>query len=165
MRVVLDPLALHGAFIREIEAISEQNLLACNQCGRCSAGCPLVEEMDLLPNQIIRLAQLGLDTVVDSTTPWLCAACLMCEARCPKGVDLPRIMDALRQIALRRGESRVVAGDVLEVLVHAVRAVVLRGAGAFVDWLGSALSLLALMVAIFRTKHNIDIDQMNLMKG
>ncbi len=128
MRVVLDPLALHGAFIREIEAISEQNLLACNQCGRCSAGCPLVEEMDLLPNQIIRPAQLGLDTVVDSTSPWLCAACLMCEARCPKGVDLPRIMDALRQIALRRGESRVVAGDVDPALLAGAPQMAIVGA-------------------------------------
>lgn len=112
MRVTLDPEALHGPFVREIEAISEQNLLKCNQCGRCSAGCPLVEEMDLLPNQIIRLAQLGLETVIESQTPWMCASCLMCQSRCPKGVDLPRIMEAVRQIALRRGESRVLAGQV-----------------------------------------------------
>lgn len=112
MRVTLDPETLHGPFVREIEAISEQNLLKCNQCGRCSAGCPLVEEMDLLPNQIIRLAQLGLETVIDSNTPWMCASCLMCQSRCPKGVDLPRVMEAVRQIALRRGDSRLLAGQV-----------------------------------------------------
>ncbi len=84
-RVVLDPQSLHGAFIREIEAISEQNLLECNQCGRCSAGCPLVEEMDLLPSQVLRFLQLGLETPLMARTPWVCAACLMCEFALPEG--------------------------------------------------------------------------------
>jgi len=128
LRVVLDPQSLHGAFIREIEAISEQNLLECNQCGRCSAGCPLVEEMDVLPNQVIRLAQLGLDCVVDCATPWLCASCLMCQARCPKGVDLPRVMEAIRQIALRRGDSRVIAGRVDSALLASAPQMAVIGA-------------------------------------
>ena len=128
MRVVLDPLALHGAFIREIEAISEQNLLECNQCGRCSAGCPLVEEMDLLPNQVIRFLQLGLETPLQSRTPWVCAACLMCESRCPKDVDLPRLMEAVRQIALRRGVSQVSAKDVQPALLAQAPQMVVVGA-------------------------------------
>lgn len=61
----------------------------------------MVEHMDLLPNVVIRLAQLGLTEVVTSKTPWVCAACMTCQARCPKGVDLPRIMEAIRQIATR----------------------------------------------------------------
>ena len=44
----------------KVEELSGQNLLACYQCGKCSAGCPVVSKMDILPNQIIRLAQLGL---------------------------------------------------------------------------------------------------------
>lgn len=103
MRIILRPEGLRGPFVRDVESISEQHLLDCNQCGRCSAGCPLVDEMDYLPNQVIRLAQLGIEDVLDSRTPWVCAACLMCQARCPKGVDIPRIMEALRQIALRKG--------------------------------------------------------------
>ncbi|MCX6072331.1 MAG: 4Fe-4S dicluster domain-containing protein [Chloroflexi bacterium] len=128
MRVVLDPESLHGAFIREIEAISEQNLLECNQCGRCSAGCPLVEEMDLLPNQVIRFLQLGLETPLQARTPWVCAACLMCESRCPKDVDLPRVMEAVRQVALRRGESQVVAKDVEPALLARAPQMVVVGA-------------------------------------
>jgi heterodisulfide reductase subunit C2 len=128
LRIVLDAEALHGPFVREIEAISEQNLLACNQCGRCSAGCPVVEEMDLLPSQIIRLAQLGVETVIDSTTPWMCASCLMCQARCPKGVDLPRVMEAIRQIALRRGESRVIAARVESALLASAPQMAIIGA-------------------------------------
>jgi heterodisulfide reductase subunit C len=128
LRVTLDPETLHGNFIREIEAISEQNLLECNQCGRCSAGCPLVEEMDLLPNQVLRFLQLGMDVPLQSRTPWVCAACLMCESRCPKDVDLPRVMEAVRQIALRRGESRVTAGLVDPALLSHAPQMVIIGA-------------------------------------
>ncbi|MCX5872941.1 MAG: 4Fe-4S dicluster domain-containing protein [Deltaproteobacteria bacterium] len=31
----------------------------CYQCGKCSAGCPVAPEMDLLPHQLVRLAVLG----------------------------------------------------------------------------------------------------------
>jgi heterodisulfide reductase subunit C len=62
--------------------------------------------MDMLPSQVIRFAQLGLvEEVLDSETPWLCAACQTCYARCPKGVDLSRIMEAIREIVLQeRGD-------------------------------------------------------------
>jgi len=96
---------LHSDLLRRVEEISGQNVLACYQCGRCSAGCPAAGAMDLLPNQVIRLVQLGLvHDAMASRTIWTCAACLACEARCPKGVELPRVMEALRQLVLDRGE-------------------------------------------------------------
>jgi len=59
--------------------------------------------MDLLPNQIMRLVQLGLEgDIANSKTIWLCASCLTCTVRCPKGVDISRIMEALRLITLRK---------------------------------------------------------------
>jgi heterodisulfide reductase subunit C len=63
--------------------------------------------MDLLPSQIIRMAQLGMEEVLDSSTIWICASCLTCVTRCPKAVDLPRLMEALRQIALRQGVAKL----------------------------------------------------------
>ncbi len=98
---------VRGPFVAHVEEISGQDLLACNQCGKCSAGCPVVGVMDLLPSQVIRMAQLGMEDVLESDTIWICASCLTCVARCPKGVDLPRLMEALRQIALRRGVAKL----------------------------------------------------------
>ena len=107
MRIQISIDKVRGPFVRQVEEISGQNLLACNQCGKCSAGCPVVAAMDILPSQVIRMAQLGMEEVLESNTIWICASCLTCVTRCPKGVDLPRLMEALRQIALRKGAAEL----------------------------------------------------------
>lgn len=112
MRVAISVDTVRGPFVREIEEISGQCLLACNHCGMCSARCPVVSAMDLLRSQVIRLAQPGLEEVLlpstgGDTTIWLCASCLTCATRCRKGVDVPRLMEAIRQIALRRAAVRM----------------------------------------------------------
>jgi heterodisulfide reductase subunit C len=104
---------LQQDLLRRIAEISGQNVFACYQCGNCSAGCPAAGVMDLLPNQVIRLVQIGLvDEAMSSRTIWYCAACLTCAARCPKGVDLPRVMEALRELAMLRGEDHLAPGSV-----------------------------------------------------
>ncbi len=108
MRVKLDSKKLCSEFVKKIEEISGQDLMSCYQCGKCSAGCPMVFAMDILPNQIIRLVQLGLDEEIGkSKTIWLCASCITCGARCPRGVDLSKVMEALRQLTLRKNEDTV----------------------------------------------------------
>jgi heterodisulfide reductase subunit C len=107
MRTVISTDRVRSEFVRQVEEISGQDLLACNQCGKCSSGCPVAMAMDLLPSQVIRLAQLGMEEVLQSRTFWICASCLTCVTRCPKGVDLPRLMEALREISLRAGVSEL----------------------------------------------------------
>ncbi len=64
--------------------------------------------MDILPNQIIRLIQIGSDEeALNSETIWLCSTCLQCMAKCPKGVDLAKIMDALRAVMKRKGVDKM----------------------------------------------------------
>ncbi|MFQ5951809.1 MAG: 4Fe-4S dicluster domain-containing protein [Candidatus Omnitrophota bacterium] len=95
-------------FIVKIEELSGENIYKCYQCGKCSAGCPIVGHMDILPNQIIRLIQLGSEKeVLDSKTIWLCSSCLQCAAKCPKGVDVAKIMDTLREVLKREGVDKV----------------------------------------------------------
>lgn len=133
MRTEISIDTVQGPFVREVEEISGQNLLACNQCGKCSAGCPVAAAMDVLPSQVIRLAQLGLQEALvpaapTHTTIWLCASCLACETRCPKGVDLPRVMEAIRQYALRRGAAQMDLGALPRGLVASLPQVALVGA-------------------------------------
>jgi heterodisulfide reductase subunit C len=99
---------VNSDFVKKIEELSGQNLMACFQCGKCSAGCPLASAMDKLPNEIIRLAQLGQEEdIYKSKTIWLCASCFTCASRCPKGVDLSKVMEAIRTILLRKGYEAV----------------------------------------------------------
>jgi len=108
MRVELSPERLRSEFVRKVEEISGQNLLSCYQCGKCSAGCPMTASMDMLPNRVIRLAQLGLEEeIAHSNTMWVCASCLACAVRCPQSVDLARVMEALRLLTLRRNVDYV----------------------------------------------------------
>jgi heterodisulfide reductase subunit C len=83
--------------------------------------------MDMLPSQVIRRAQLGMKDVLDSNTVWICASCLTCVARCPKGVDLPRLMEALRQIALREGITELDLDALPPELVQAVPQLAIVG--------------------------------------
>ena len=78
-----------------------QNLRLCYQCGKCSAGCPVSYAMDLTPRQVMRAIQFGLtDEVLDSSTIWLCLSCQVCTARCPREIDIAKVMEALRHLAL-----------------------------------------------------------------
>jgi heterodisulfide reductase subunit C len=108
MRTNLSRKKIKDSFVDKVQELSGQNLLACYQCGKCSAGCPAVTDMDILPNQIIRFAQLGLkDELLASNAIWICASCLTCNARCPKGINIAEVIEALRQILLRNREDHL----------------------------------------------------------
>jgi len=108
MRTRLSAAVVKNELVRRIEDYSGQNLLACYQCGKCAAGCPSAFAMDMLPSQVIRLLQLGqVDEVLHSETPWFCASCQTCYSRCPKGLDLSRVMEALREVILQEHGDQI----------------------------------------------------------
>ena len=91
-----------GDLAKEVEELSGVNLFGCYQCGTCSAGCPYVEEMDLTPDEVIRYIILDRKEVLNSKTIWLCSSCFTCAERCPRDINITKIMEALRQIILRK---------------------------------------------------------------
>ncbi len=108
MKINISRKKIKDPFVGKVEELSGQNLLACYQCGKCSAGCPAVSEMDILPNQIIRYAQLGFkDELMRSKSIWICASCFTCNARCPKGINIAEVIEAIRQILLRKREDHL----------------------------------------------------------
>lgn len=91
-------------FLAEVEKATGESLSACFQCRKCASGCPLAGELDLFPNQVLRLVQLGRrDEVLGSKAIWLCLSCETCTERCPNGVDLAKVQDYLRFAAIVDG--------------------------------------------------------------
>jgi heterodisulfide reductase subunit C len=95
--------AIEGDILRKIEEISGEKVFRCMQCGSCSAGCPMHDRMDVAPNQIWKLLQMGeTEAVKNSSSIWACFSCFTCGLRCPKGIDLAKVMEAVRQLLLRK---------------------------------------------------------------
>lgn len=90
----------------EVGRISGQNIMACYQCGACTASCPVAFSMELKPHQAMRLLQLGRsEEVLEAVFPWICASCYNCTVECPRGVKVTAVMYAVRELALRRGKA------------------------------------------------------------
>lgn len=96
--------AATASLAAQVQQRCGENPARCYQCGKCTAGCPVAFAMDIDPARLMRNVQLGQrETVLHSRTIWLCASCETCTTRCPQGVDLARVMDALRILAREAG--------------------------------------------------------------
>ncbi len=79
-------------------------LQACYHCRKCTAGCPAASHMEYNPNKVIKMIQNGQkDKLLTSSTIWLCVSCETCITRCPNKVDIARMMDVLREMAIETG--------------------------------------------------------------
>ena len=65
-------------------------------------------QLDTLPRRVMRMIQLGQkEKVIDCKTFWTCASCYSCSVNCPRGVDLARVMEALRLLILRKNTDYI----------------------------------------------------------
>jgi len=92
-------------YISEIKSNTDVNVNRCYQCGKCSAGCAVSEEMDFPPSRVMRMLQTGeaenYKEILSSESIWLCVSCQNCLTRCPMEIDIPKLMDYLRSKALK----------------------------------------------------------------
>jgi heterodisulfide reductase subunit C len=92
-------------FLEEVnEKINGVPIQRCYHCCKCTAGCPMTMYMEFNPNKLIKMIQNGKrDEVLNSSAIWLCLSCETCGSRCPNQVDIARMIDALRQMAIESG--------------------------------------------------------------
>ena len=108
MPVRISPRTVKKEFLEKLEKLSGQNVHQCFQCGTCAGSCPMGHHMDNLPRKIMHMAQLGMEEELEKLkTCWVCASCHTCNVRCPRGIDIPRVMEALRLMSLRKNQNYI----------------------------------------------------------
>ena len=93
--------------ITAVQEISGVDLSVCFQCKKCTSGCPVSKLVKFPPSEIMRRLHLGAgDEILESDILWMCVSCETCSQRCPMGIDVAAVMDALRKLASERGASK-----------------------------------------------------------
>lgn len=93
-------------YISDVRKATGVNVNKCYQCGKCSAGCVLSDDMDFPPSRVMRMLQTkneeNYKKILNSETIWLCVSCQNCLTRCPMEIDIPALMDYLRAKSLEK---------------------------------------------------------------
>lgn len=119
MPLVLSDRTIDLDFMGKIIEISGQPVKTCMQCGTCAGVCPMDVNMELSPRKLLHLVQLGQkERVLTANTAWICASCHTCEVRCPRGLDIPRIMEAVRLLTLRENRNHIEPNRLDKVLLQ-----------------------------------------------
>lgn len=74
----------------------------CFQCGLCTTTCPWNIVRSFIVHRMIRQVQFGLVGFEDDEW-WLCTTCRACARRCPRGVEIADVMEAVRGIMVESG--------------------------------------------------------------
>ncbi|HDN50276.1 MAG: heterodisulfide reductase [Thermoplasmata archaeon] len=110
-------------FLKKVEELSGEKITLCEQCGICTTSCPMVDEMDFTPAGIMRAVQIGDETIIESKAIWVCASCFSCTVRCPRGIDLSKVTEALRQLTLRKNVDHIDLKEVKKEKLPAIAVV------------------------------------------
>ncbi|MFR9166226.1 MAG: 4Fe-4S dicluster domain-containing protein [Dysgonomonas sp.] len=104
-------------FISEISSELGINVNRCYQCGKCSAGCAVSDEMDYPPSMVMRMLQTNdeknYNKLLKSESIWLCVSCQNCLTRCPMQIDIPQLMDYMREKALENNDVNKKSKDIV----------------------------------------------------
>lgn len=89
------------SMVDEVMDRSGQTLVACYQCRRCAAGCPVGEETGhVTPDRLIRMIIMGdREKALNNELVWKCVSCYTCGTRCPNEIQTARITETLKKMS------------------------------------------------------------------
>lgn len=112
--------------IKKVNEISGESVNLCMQCATCTGMCPMAQEMDFSPRKVMHMAQFGLvEKMADINSFWKCASCYACSVKCPRGIDIAKVMETLRQQILRKDKNRIEPSKMSKELIAEVPQIAL----------------------------------------
>lgn len=118
----VEVLGMHGAQEVHIVLVDDyrskalergfEELLYCINCGRCFIACPVIQqagieifhsEVSTGPIGLVKAAMIkGIDAALAAGL-YLCSGCNRCKELCPANIDIPRMIESLREEAVKNG--------------------------------------------------------------
>lgn len=90
-----------NTFLEAVNHKSGSNVLDCYQCGKCVSTCPVSAFMEYPPREIMQMIKLELkEEALTANSTWFCLTCSACSGRCPREINIPAVMEAVRHIAI-----------------------------------------------------------------
>ena len=85
--------------------LDENKLKYCQDCGTCTASCPMARAIPDVynPRNILQRVSLDLDKLIEGEELWLCAWCYRCTERCPQGIQPTEVFLLTRNFASEMG--------------------------------------------------------------
>lgn len=86
--------------------ISDEKLGYCQNCGSCTASCPMAKVIPETynPRKLLQRIHLDPEKTADTEDLWLCAWCYRCTERCPQGIQPTEIFLLTRNFATDKGK-------------------------------------------------------------
>lgn len=102
----IDMSRLDPSFRDEIRSMPNgDELTACFACSTCTAACPIANQWDYKPHQLVRMILLGMrNEVLSSREIWECLTCFQCQERCPQKVRVTDIFFDCKNLAAEGGK-------------------------------------------------------------
>ncbi len=102
----IDMSKLDPSFRDQVKSMPNgEELTACFACSTCTAACPIANQWDFKPHQLVRMILLGMrEEVLSSREIWECLTCFECQERCPQKVRVTDILFDCKNLAAEQGK-------------------------------------------------------------
>lgn len=96
----------------EIQRISGIDVRKCMKCGKCTASCPVAQEMTIKPHQFASyIDRDDIQALQQSNSLWKCLSCFACVQRCPRDVKPGKLIEAVRLSVIREKGQNYLSPD------------------------------------------------------